>query len=54
MRTTTDKAFDRQEAAGIDSPQAGFEALLARHRGIVLKVASIYCLPAGAGFVDGS
>ncbi|HEY0802087.1 MAG TPA: sigma-70 family RNA polymerase sigma factor [Steroidobacteraceae bacterium] len=43
MRTTTDKAFDRQEAAGIDSPQARFAASLARHRGIVLKVASIYC-----------
>ena len=43
MRTTTNKAFDRQEAAGIDSPQARFEASLARHRGIVLKVASIYC-----------
>ena len=36
-------AIDRQEATGIDSPQARFEALLARHRGIVFKVTNTYC-----------
>lgn len=36
-------AIDRQEATGVDSPQTRFEALLARHRGIVFKVANTYC-----------
>ena len=36
-------AVDLQEATGVDSPQARFEALLARHRGIVFKVANTYC-----------
>jgi RNA polymerase sigma-70 factor (ECF subfamily) len=34
-------ALDRQEAAG--SRQERFEALIHQHRGIVFKVASIYC-----------
>jgi RNA polymerase sigma-70 factor, ECF subfamily len=34
---------DPQGPSADDSPHARFEALLARHRGAVLKVASIYC-----------
>src|ERR1700730_3568563 len=43
MRAATDKLGDPQEGASIDSPQARFEALLARHRGMVFKVANMYC-----------
>jgi len=36
-------APDRQETSALDSPHARFEALLARHTGLVFKVTSIYC-----------
>ena len=42
MGAISTMALDRQDAA-VGSPQQRFETLLNTHRGIVFKVASIYC-----------
>jgi len=44
-----DEAPGRRSAAGTESPQARFVALLARHAGIVFKVANIYSRDAEDG-----
>jgi RNA polymerase sigma factor (sigma-70 family) len=43
MKPATSMARDQPDAANVESMQVRFEALLARHRGIVFKVANIYC-----------